>query len=355
MKNLLLIVCLCSLAAGPTTAPNTAAPPCPSYSERYAIVSQQNIFLRDRTKPPTTNGSNGGSTATTQECRERRRNRMSCAGSSWRRGRIARTSRISRPARSSALRRRVGRAGEGQQHRNRRDRVRPADGDGRAVRIDLGADLTGKSISSENGITASDPSATQPVMPDVAGAQSQRSESHDGTKAQASPRCRSSVNSGGDRTERTHDPSPTRLHRRSHRCPGGPVAGTRAERDYSESATQPAQNGPTSRVVTTKGGGLMLNFKDASIDSVLDELSAVAGFIVVKETQARGPRHAGQQAAGHARRRDLAAQHRPEERRLRRHPAGPDPQDRHARRRQAARTFPSAAAPTRPRSSRPTS
>ena len=36
-------------------------------------------------------------------------------------------------------------------------------------------------------------------------------------------------------------------------------------------------------------GGIMLNFQDASIDAVLDELSAVAGFIVVKEV----PRSSG--------------------------------------------------------------
>src|SRR5258706_2535777 len=61
-------------------------------------------------------------------------------------------------------------------------------------------------------------------------------------------------------------------------------------------ATQPAtapttQQGATSRpttnnvhgIPTQPGGGLMLNFKEASIDSVLDELSAAAGFIVMKQ------------------------------------------------------------------------
>ena len=33
-------------------------------------------------------------------------------------------------------------------------------------------------------------------------------------------------------------------------------------------------------ITTQPGGGLSLNFKDATIDSVLDELSAAAGFIV---------------------------------------------------------------------------
>jgi len=37
-----------------------------------------------------------------------------------------------------------------------------------------------------------------------------------------------------------------------------------------------------SHITTQPGGGLLINFKDVSIDSVLDELSSVAGFIVVK-------------------------------------------------------------------------
>jgi general secretion pathway protein D len=41
-------------------------------------------------------------------------------------------------------------------------------------------------------------------------------------------------------------------------------------------------------VTTAPGGGLILNFQNASIDSVLDELSSSAGFIVVKETQPTG-------------------------------------------------------------------
>lgn len=45
---------------------------------------------------------------------------------------------------------------------------------------------------------------------------------------------------------------------------------------------------PNGHITTQPGGGLLLNFKDASIDSVLDELSAVAGFIVVKETPPQG-------------------------------------------------------------------
>jgi general secretion pathway protein D len=41
-------------------------------------------------------------------------------------------------------------------------------------------------------------------------------------------------------------------------------------------------------VTTQPGGGLILNFKDASIESVLDELSATAGFIVVKIAKPEG-------------------------------------------------------------------
>src|SRR5437899_2648492 len=60
-------------------------------------------------------------------------------------------------------------------------------------------------------------------------------------------------------------------------------------------ATAPATTAPTTRnanggahVTTAPGGKIVLNFKDASIDSVLDELSAVAGFIVVKVDQPQG-------------------------------------------------------------------
>ena len=58
----------------------------------------------------------------------------------------------------------------------------------------------------------------------------------------------------------------------------------------TQPTTQQAHNGtaPTTHITTQPGGGLILNFKDANIDSVLDELSAVAGFIVVKETQPIG-------------------------------------------------------------------
>jgi general secretion pathway protein D len=50
-------------------------------------------------------------------------------------------------------------------------------------------------------------------------------------------------------------------------------------------------NGPDAHddgSVTRTTAGLMLNFRDASIDVVLDELSAAAGFIVVKEVRPQG-------------------------------------------------------------------
>ncbi|MCC6239291.1 MAG: type II secretion system secretin GspD [Phycisphaerales bacterium] len=52
--------------------------------------------------------------------------------------------------------------------------------------------------------------------------------------------------------------------------------------------TQPARNGTNGEHVTRQGGGMMLNFRDASIDVVLDELSAAAGYIVVKEAKPSG-------------------------------------------------------------------
>src|SRR5438045_8599077 len=51
-------------------------------------------------------------------------------------------------------------------------------------------------------------------------------------------------------------------------------------------ATQPAANGQQG--IIRADGGIILNFKDASIDAVLEQLSDVAGFIVVKETKPEG-------------------------------------------------------------------
>src|SRR5204862_7904519 len=49
--------------------------------------------------------------------------------------------------------------------------------------------------------------------------------------------------------------------------------------------TRQNHNGNMRGVTTQPGGGLLLNFRDASIDNVLDELSSAAGFIVVKEVK----------------------------------------------------------------------
>src|SRR5437667_7802757 len=51
--------------------------------------------------------------------------------------------------------------------------------------------------------------------------------------------------------------------------------------------TRPNNNG-IHGITTQPGGGLLLNFKDANIDAVLDELSTAAGFIVVKEVKPEG-------------------------------------------------------------------
>src|SRR5258706_9577330 len=51
-------------------------------------------------------------------------------------------------------------------------------------------------------------------------------------------------------------------------------------------ATQPNGNG--AQGIIRADGGIILNFKDASIDAVLEQLSEVAGFIVVKETNPEG-------------------------------------------------------------------
>jgi general secretion pathway protein D len=62
-----------------------------------------------------------------------------------------------------------------------------------------------------------------------------------------------------------------------------PAAGAR-------NGTTPTNNngGATTHITSQPGGNLLLNFRDASIDSVLDELSAAAGFIVVKEVKPEG-------------------------------------------------------------------
>src|SRR5437762_1055388 len=59
----------------------------------------------------------------------------------------------------------------------------------------------------------------------------------------------------------------------------------KAQQPTTRPATQPA-NGQQG--VIRADGGIILNFKDASIDAVLEQLSEVAGFIVVKETKPEG-------------------------------------------------------------------
>ena len=83
-------------------------------------------------------------------------------------------------------------------------------------------------------------------------------------------------------------------------------------------ATQPAAAGPAAtqsvEVRVPSGGSrpaqplISLNFKDASVDAVLEHLSEVAGFVVVKEGPVAGPGDGPQQAAGDARRGGRAAE-----------------------------------------------
>ena len=81
---------------------------------------------------------------------------------------------------------------------------------------------------------------------------------------------------------------------RAQTVTGGPAAATRPT---GISGNQPlgAATRPTTtttngarNITTQPGGGMILNFKEASIDSVLDELSAAAGFIVVKVVKPEG-------------------------------------------------------------------
>jgi general secretion pathway protein D len=67
-----------------------------------------------------------------------------------------------------------------------------------------------------------------------------------------------------------------------------PTTEPTTEPTTAPSANGTNHNGAQHGVTTQPGGGLLLNFKDASIDNVLDELSAAAGFIVVKEVKPEG-------------------------------------------------------------------
>jgi general secretion pathway protein D len=76
----------------------------------------------------------------------------------------------------------------------------------------------------------------------------------------------------------------------SSRQPSTAPAGASASAG-AQATTEPStrnNNGANGHLTSQPGGGLMFNFKDASIDSVLDELSAVAGFIIVKEAKPVG-------------------------------------------------------------------
>jgi general secretion pathway protein D len=60
-----------------------------------------------------------------------------------------------------------------------------------------------------------------------------------------------------------------------------------ADRPATAPVTRPNANGERG-VTTQPGGGLLLNFRDANIDAVLDELSSAAGFIIVKVARPEG-------------------------------------------------------------------
>lgn len=68
----------------------------------------------------------------------------------------------------------------------------------------------------------------------------------------------------------------------------GPATQSLVVAPASAPTTAPSHNGVVSHITTRPGGSLILNFKDASIDSILDELSSAAGFIVVKEVKPEG-------------------------------------------------------------------
>src|SRR4051794_34467520 len=70
-------------------------------------------------------------------------------------------------------------------------------------------------------------------------------------------------------------------------APTTPAATTVPATRAVAASTRAGNNGV--RGVTTQPGGvMMLNFKEASIDSVLDDLSAAAGVIVVKGVKPEG-------------------------------------------------------------------
>jgi general secretion pathway protein D len=65
-----------------------------------------------------------------------------------------------------------------------------------------------------------------------------------------------------------------------------PANGTGVRAATAPAAAGPAATGPAStqpRVLRANANGIILNFKDASIEAVLDELSAAAGYVIVKQ------------------------------------------------------------------------
>ncbi len=63
-----------------------------------------------------------------------------------------------------------------------------------------------------------------------------------------------------------------------------------ATQPTTQSTTQPLAHNTNEihGITTAPGGGLMMNFKDAPITTVLDELSSVAGFIIVPVAKPTG-------------------------------------------------------------------
>ena len=66
------------------------------------------------------------------------------------------------------------------------------------------------------------------------------------------------------------------------------AADVSAQATTQPATTQPAATTTQPSGVTKTNGGIILNFQDASVDAVLEELSAVAGFIVIKERKLEG-------------------------------------------------------------------
>ena len=64
-----------------------------------------------------------------------------------------------------------------------------------------------------------------------------------------------------------------------------PAAQAPAARSPHTTATGPAATGPatTQAGVTKSNGNIVLKFKDASVEAILDELSSAAGFVIVKQ------------------------------------------------------------------------